>query len=73
LTGCNADQARIAVLELAKLHGPRLGDPTLGDIEWLSRRGLKTDAGSNSVRLSAMFCRASSPSYTNYLSPDAAE
>ena len=38
LTGCSTDQARTAVLELAKLHGPRWGDTTLYDVEWLSRR-----------------------------------
>ena len=38
ITGCDPIQARTAVLELAKLHGPRWGDPTLDDIEWLGRR-----------------------------------
>ncbi len=38
LTGCDNDQARTAVLELAKLHGPRWGDDTLDDVEWLGRR-----------------------------------
>jgi hypothetical protein len=38
ITGCGVDHARRAVLELAKLHGPRWGDPTLSDIDWLSRR-----------------------------------
>jgi hypothetical protein len=36
--GCSTDIARDAVVELARLHGPRWGDPRLGDIEWLSRR-----------------------------------
>jgi hypothetical protein len=38
ITGCDIEQARVAVLELAKLHGPRWGDATLDEIEWLSRR-----------------------------------
>ncbi len=38
LTGCTVEQARTSVMELARLHGPRWGDPTLHDIEWLSRR-----------------------------------
>ena len=38
ITGCTVDQARTAVVELARLHGPRWGDPALYDIEWLSRR-----------------------------------
>jgi Phosphotransferase enzyme family len=37
LTGCTIDVARTSVLELARLHGPRWDDPTLADIEWLSR------------------------------------
>ena len=37
ITGCSVEIARTAVLELARLHGPRWGDPTLADIEWLSR------------------------------------
>ena len=36
-TGCTAVEARIAVLELARLHGPRWNDPALDDIEWLGR------------------------------------
>ena len=39
ITGCSADHARTAVVELARLHGPRWGDPTLDSIEFLSRRG----------------------------------
>ncbi|CAB4364935.1 MAG: phosphotransferase [Actinobacteria bacterium] len=39
LTGCSAQQSRAAVLELARLHGPRWGDPTLDEIEFLQRRG----------------------------------
>jgi hypothetical protein len=38
ILGCSVEHARTAVLELARLHGPRWGDPTLGAIEWLSRR-----------------------------------
>ena len=49
LTGCDADQARTAVLELAKLHGPRWGDPTLADIEWLSRRARQRRAAVGDV------------------------
>jgi hypothetical protein len=35
LTGCALDQARDAVRELAKLHGPRWDDPTLEEIDWI--------------------------------------
>lgn len=39
VTGCSVELARRAVLELARLHGPRWGDTALDDIEFLSRRG----------------------------------
>jgi Phosphotransferase enzyme family len=38
ITGCSLDHARVAVLELARLHGPRWGDPTLDEVDWLQRR-----------------------------------
>jgi Phosphotransferase enzyme family len=70
IVGCTVDQARTAVLELAKLHGPRWGDTGLDDIEWLSRR--TADYSQQLAMLWAMFV----PSFTNifgsYLSPEAA-
>lgn len=44
ITGCTAELARRSVLELAKLHGPRWGDPTLADIEFLERRDAESAA-----------------------------
>ncbi len=44
ITGCSVEHARTAVLELAKLHGPRWGDETLNDLEWLTRRSGPEDA-----------------------------
>ncbi len=44
LTGCSLDQARTAVVELARLHGPRWADPALDEHEWLSRRRGPEDA-----------------------------
>lgn len=38
LAGCSVGQARTAVIELARLHGPRWDDPALAGIDWLSRR-----------------------------------
>ncbi len=38
LEGCSVDQAAVALDELAKLHAPRWGDPSLATIEWLPRR-----------------------------------
>jgi hypothetical protein len=37
LNGCTADDAALALAELAKLQGPRWGDVKLDDIEWLSK------------------------------------
>jgi hypothetical protein len=38
LTGCSPEQARLAVEEAARLHGPRWGDPTLLDHPWLAAK-----------------------------------
>lgn len=38
VTGCTVEMAERAVLELARLHGPRWDDPTLEEIDWLTRR-----------------------------------
>ncbi len=35
IRGCTVDEARVAVVNLAGLHGPRWGDPTLTDHEWM--------------------------------------
>ena len=37
IAGCRAGEAAAAVAELAALHAPRWGDPTLLDLEWLDR------------------------------------
>jgi hypothetical protein len=42
IKGCTVEQAEIAVIEAAKLHGPRWGDPTLNDLEWLAARATTT-------------------------------
>ena len=71
ITGCDATQARTAVLELAKLHGPRWNDPALDDIEWLSRR-----TGNDSQQLAmlwSMFLPGFIDCYRGYLSTDATE
>ena len=44
LTGCTVDQARAAVVESARLHGPRWADPSLHEIDWLQRRTARADA-----------------------------
>jgi hypothetical protein len=37
IAGCSADQAMLAMDELAGLHAPRWGDPALSEIEWLGQ------------------------------------
>lgn len=37
IDGCGLDAARLSVLELAKLHAPMWGDPSLADMTWLDR------------------------------------
>jgi hypothetical protein len=36
IAGCDTEQARLAMGEAARLHGPRWGDPTLFDHRWLA-------------------------------------
>lgn len=36
--GCTADEAAVALEELAKVHAPRWADPALERLEWLNRR-----------------------------------
>lgn len=38
IAGCKEDEATLAVTEVARLHGPRWGDPTLGTIPWLAAK-----------------------------------
>lgn len=37
LTGCSLADAEVAMREAAALHGPRWGDPKLGEVEFLNR------------------------------------
>jgi hypothetical protein len=39
IAGCSIDEATIAIDEVAKLHGPRWGDPTLRELAWIDRTG----------------------------------
>ena len=71
VSGCDRDRARTAVLELAKLHGPRWDDAALADIEWLGRRA-PGDAEQLAM-LWAMFMPSFMNIYAGYLSADSAE
>ena len=39
MAGCAVDEAEQAIAELALLHAPRWGDPTLESLTWLNRSG----------------------------------
>ena len=71
IVGCDRDQAATAVLELAKLHGPRWGDPSLGEIEWLSSRS--PDDSKQLAMLWGMFLPGFMGTFGGYLSAEAAD
>ncbi len=71
ITGCSVETARTAVLELARLHGPRWNDPTLADVEFLARRESAEDTAMLGAMWSMLF-PGFSATYGKYLSPDAA-
>jgi hypothetical protein len=71
LTGCDRGQARTAVLELAKLHGPRWDDSTLDDVEWLSRRSPQDSL--QLAMLWGMFLPGFMNTFGRYLSTEAVE
>jgi aminoglycoside/choline kinase family phosphotransferase len=72
LTGCSLDQARDAVRELAKLHGPRWDDPTLYEIEWIEHdKGDSGDeAGSGLAMMWQMFFPGFAGTYRSHLSAE---
>lgn len=37
ITGATQDEALLSIIELARLHGPVLGDPALAQADWLNR------------------------------------
>lgn len=72
IAGCSIEHARSAVLELARLHGPRWDDPALHDIEFLSRRS-GPDDGVMLAGMWAIFFPGFIATYAKYLSPEAME
>ncbi len=71
LAGCTLDQARDAVRELAKLHGPRWDDPTLHDVDWIEHdRGDDADAGAGLAMMWQMFFPGFAGTYRSHLSPE---
>ena len=73
LTGCTLDQARDAVRELAKLHGPRWDDPTLYDVDWIEHdRGDETsdEAGAGLAMMWQMFFPGFAGTYRSHLTAE---
>lgn len=38
IRGCGIEEAKLAITELTRMQGPRWGDPTLANVDWLQRR-----------------------------------
>jgi len=66
IAGCSVEIARRAIIELARLHGPRWNDETLFDHEFLTRRTAAGD-GDQLAALWAMFLPGFSATYASYL------
>ncbi len=60
------------MLELARLHGPRWGDPSLAEIEWLSRRSGPDDTVMLAMMWQMVFAQFIA-TYGKYLTDDAAD
>ncbi len=71
LTGCTLEQARDAVRELAKLHGPRWDDPTLYDVDWIEHdRGDEPGAGAGLAIMWQMYFPGFASTYRSHLSEE---
>ena len=70
IAGCDLSMARVAVAELARLNGPRWNDPTLDDVDWLSRRTGPED-GQQLQALYAMVFPQFADTYRRHLTDDA--
>jgi aminoglycoside/choline kinase family phosphotransferase len=55
IQGCSVDHARRAVLQLARLHGARWGDPALEQIDWLVGRAAGSTGASIRDMLAAVW------------------
>ena len=69
LTGCSVDEARAAVFEMAKMHGPRWDDPTLFEYDWLTRRTGPEDTA-QLQGLWSIFLPGFVATYSKYLDAD---
>lgn len=71
IRGCTIDEARLGVAELARLHGPRWDDPTLGDVDWLSRR--EPDTAAQLAMMYGLFLPGFLGVYAKYLDTEGIE
>jgi len=72
IAGTDVERAADAVRELAKLHGPRWGDVTLREHEWLGRRAGDSD-GAELQALYLMVFPGFAATYRKHLSTEAFE
>jgi Ecdysteroid kinase-like family len=70
ITGCDVPTAELAVRELARLHGPRWNDPTLHEVDWLTRR-TGPDDGAQLEAMVATFFPSFAATYRPYLTDEA--
>ena len=70
IAGCSVERAAITVTELARLHGPRWDDPTLHELDWLSRR-TGPDDGAQLAALWQMVYPGFEATYARHLSSEA--
>ncbi len=70
VAGCDVVTAHAAVAELARLHGPRWGDPTLAEMDWLGRRTGPDDVA-QLVGLWQMFFPGFTATFRSYLTDEA--
>lgn len=69
IAGCSVERAELAVRELARLHGPRWNDPTLGDVDWLSGNDPEASPDGYSM-LWTMMVPGFLAEYEPYLTPE---
>jgi len=72
IAGCDVGRARDAVVELARLHGPRWDDPTVHELDWLTRRS-SDDDGAQLQMLYQMVFPGFAATYRRHLSVEAFE
>ncbi len=70
IDGCTPEQAELAVVEAARLHGPRWDDPSLWDVEWLAS---KSSSDGGAVGFFAMLWEGFVDRYRDTLSDEAVE